>query len=208
MHRVEKDFRTVDEFLPLGDEIPNLTFDKHSATDWPAAKGLSEFAVIHPSTRWRRKRYPEEKWEIIGKYLLSKFPHLILSCGPDKEEIDDARKLHSKLGDQVLFTEGKLNWRQIAGLLYRAKLFVGVDTAAMHLAAACQCPTVAIFGPSVPWMWRPWKTKSEVVSPENHDAYTRSLPTIEQIEELRIEDVCPNEVIAGCNRLLSSKAAI
>jgi len=36
----------------------------------------------------------------------------------------------------------------MAGLLYSGSLFIGVDTAAMHLAAACQTPTVALFGPS------------------------------------------------------------
>jgi len=44
-------------------------------------------------------------------------------------------------------------------------LFAGVDTAAMHLSAACQTPTVGIFGPSVDWQWAPWKCPHRVCAP-------------------------------------------
>ncbi|MCK9192808.1 MAG: hypothetical protein M0P19_02920, partial [Nevskia sp.] len=41
-------------------------------------------------------------------------------------------------------------------LLRHARLFVGPDTSATHLAAACGTPTLAIFGPSSPLAWGPW----------------------------------------------------
>ncbi len=34
----------------------------------------------------------------------------------------------------------------------------------MHLAAACACPTVAIFGLSSVVQWRPWKVPSRVLA--------------------------------------------
>jgi heptosyltransferase III len=66
--------------------------------------------------------------------------------------------------DRAVSTDGKLDWAHLAGCLYRARAFVGVDTAAMHLAAACQCPIVAIFGYSVVHQWHPWKAKFRLIN--------------------------------------------
>jgi heptosyltransferase-3 len=57
-----------------------------------------------------------------------------------------------------------MQWQHLAWLLYEGRLFVGVDTAAMHLAAATGCPTVALFGPdSNAGNWGPWKTQHQIV---------------------------------------------
>ncbi|MEJ0045617.1 MAG: glycosyltransferase family 9 protein [Rhodospirillales bacterium] len=51
-------------------------------------------------------------------------------------------------------------------MIRRAKLFVGPDTSASHIAAATGTPTVALFGPSNPVRWGPWpKGWSEPDSP-------------------------------------------
>jgi heptosyltransferase-3 len=67
----------------------------------------------------------------------------------------------------VQTTAGMTSWSQLAWLLRRASFFVGVDTAAMHLAAACDCPTVALFGPSPVFEYHPWQVKNWVLHPQN-----------------------------------------
>jgi heptosyltransferase-3 len=42
---------------------------------------------------------------------------------------------------------GQLSLKELAALTARARLFVGVDSAPMHIAAAMGTPVVAIFGP-------------------------------------------------------------
>ena len=64
---------------------------------------------------------------------------------------------------RVLSTQGELSWAQLAKLLGSASLFVGVDTAAMHLAAAVQCPSVVLFGHAPAYQFRPWKSPHRVV---------------------------------------------
>jgi heptosyltransferase-3 len=117
---------------------------------------LTDYIVIHPGTRWQRKRWPLGKWVQCGRELLKLAPQLVISVGPDAEEVQLGDALAGALGPQAVSTRGRLSWAQLAGLLYGAKLFVGVDTAAMHLAAACQCPVVALFASSVARYWRPW----------------------------------------------------
>jgi hypothetical protein len=43
----------------------------------------------------------------------------------------------------------------LAAALAGSRLFVGNDSGVTHLAAACGCPTIALFGPSDPGVWAP-----------------------------------------------------
>jgi heptosyltransferase-3 len=38
-----------------------------------------------------------------------------------------------------------------------------VDTVALHIAAAAQTPSVALFGPSSEWSWQPWQAPHRLV---------------------------------------------
>jgi len=51
----------------------------------------------------------------------------------------------------------------MAALASRARLFVGVDSAPMHIAAAMGTPVVALFGPSGEREWGPWMVPHRVV---------------------------------------------
>jgi heptosyltransferase III len=206
-HRVEKDFFTVADALPLKADVPPLTFAKERTEVWPPAVGLTNYAVIHPGTRWRRKRWPEGKWIEIGRYLLGRFSRVIVSAGPDAEEVRLAETLQAALGPQVLSTGGRASWAQLAGLLHGATLFVGVDTAAMHLAAACQCPTVAIFGPSSVAEWRPWKVAHRLVLAHrlvrpDGVAAPESGPDDAPVGGLKTQDAALADVTRACEELL------
>ena len=141
-------------------------------------------------TRWQRKRWPLERWVAVAQALAKTFPRLLISAGPDADEVKDAAELERALAGRAVSTAGRLDWSQLAGLLCRARLFVGVDTAAMHLAAACQTPTVALFGPSDGRVWRPWQVRHELAMPPG------SPPA-----ERRMIDITVEQVLAACRRL-------
>ena len=186
-HRVEKDFFTVNDTLPLGDEIPPLVFEQTATKPSGLPVRPGAYALLHPGTRWQRKRWPAEKWIELGQFLLAHVPQLVISVGPDREETELAAILRAAFGAKAISTEGKLSWAQLAGLLYQARLFVGVDTAAMHLAAACECPTVAIFGPSLVDQWRPWQVPNQVVTPPS--LARQSVPEERLTEAVEVHDV-------------------
>jgi heptosyltransferase-3 len=202
-HRVEKDFFTVNEGLPLKGEVPPLLFARERCQAWPPAAGISNYAVIHPGTRWRRKRWLKEKWVELGRYLLERHSRLVISAGPDAEEAAFAGELHSAFGGRALNTAGQASWGQLAGLLHGAKLFVGVDTAAMHLAAACQCPTVAIFGPSNAAEWRPWRVPHRLVTARGRVSPGSGAPPAESLAESATSEVKVRAVIDACEDLLA-----
>ncbi len=199
-HQVEKDYGTVSEFLPLPAAIPPLVFARERTVPWRPAAPLDPFVVLHPGTRWVRKQWPTDRWIQVAQTLASFGFQVIVSAGPDPAEIQLAGRIAAAVGPAALSTQGSLSWAQLAGLLYRARLFVGVDTAAMHLAAACQCPTVALFGPSLPSAWRPWQTPHRLLAPSPE--LQARLPATEQTHAITIA-----EVLIACQELLDAPAS-
>jgi heptosyltransferase-3 len=195
-HQVEANFHLVNEFLPLGvSEPPPLVFECARTQSCDLGVKLTDYIVIHPGTRWQRKRWPLGKWVQCGRELLKLAPQLVISVGPDAEEVQLGDALAGALGPQAVSTRGRLSWAQLAGLLYGAKLFVGVDTAAMHLAAACQCPVVALFASSVARYWRPWSVQHQLVGAILEPGQKADVDAMTRIE--------PEEVLSACRELLS-----
>jgi heptosyltransferase-3 len=73
----------------------------------------------------------------------------------------------ARSGVAVTDLGGKLTLRELAALTARARLFIGVDSAPMHIAAAAGTPVVALFGPSGEKEWGPWRVPHRVVH-SNH----------------------------------------
>ena len=63
----------------------------------------------------------------------------------------------------VVDLSGQLTLREMAALAARARLFFGVDSAPMHIAAAMGTPVVVLFGPSGERQWGPWRVAHRVV---------------------------------------------
>lgn len=195
-HQVEMDYYSVKAFLNLPDEIPPLCFKKNRAVECGFARNLTDFVVVHPTARWKRKMIAVDKWVDVCKWILQRFDSIVLSTGPAKDEIEYGRKIRDSIGERVIMTEGRTTWAQLAWLLFRSKLFVGVDTAAMHLAAACGCPVVAVFGPTSVKEWSPWKVRHEIVMPEKADF--ESMPP-----ETVINSIATSKIIKACERIIS-----
>jgi heptosyltransferase-3 len=47
--------------------------------------------------------------------------------------------------------------KELGAAIASARIFVGVDSAPMHIAAAVGTPVVALFGPTGAYNWAPWE---------------------------------------------------
>jgi len=154
--------------------------------------------VLHAATRWESKRWPRDRWkETLGR-ILEFTPRVVISSGPAESEVAEARFLAERLGDRVLVTAGTTSWSQLAWLLGRARYFVGVDTAAMHLAAAMQCPAVTLFGQTIPGQYAPWKSPHLMIAPRGRrvgEAEVSSTSTSDRMLAITVD-----EVVAACRQ--------
>ena len=206
-HRVLHDYNLAREVLDLPEQAPPLQFARERADfKFVDQHGLGGCVVIHPATRWKRKMWPVDRWAVICRRLAESGCRLVLSAGPVPEELAMCREIQQAAGVPMLLTDGCLDWSGMAGLMMAARLFVGVDTAAMHLAAACQTPLVALFGPSVEIAWRPWQCRHELVLPQMAEKeFTRPDGRLD-VRLRKTDCIEVSDVWDACQRLLGGHA--
>ena len=132
-------------------------------------RGLARggFAQVHPGSRWLFKCWPADRVAaLVGRLVAGGLP-VVLTAAPDEREraMLDAilAQVPRDAAARVVDLGGALSLRELAALTARARLFVGVDSAPMHIASAMRTPAVALFGPSSEIAWGPWQDKHRVV---------------------------------------------
>lgn len=121
------------------------------------------YIVIQPTSRWRFKCWKEENIAKVINALPETIP-VILTSGPDQTEQAMIQRIQALCpAERVFSLAGQLTLRQLAALIAHARLFIGVDSVPMHMAAAVGTPLVALFGPSKLTHWRPWRAKGQVI---------------------------------------------
>ncbi len=148
-HRVEEILRLADA-LGIA-RVPELVCPRPRPVEGLPA---GAYAVIHAAPMYRYKQWTVEGWRAVADALSAQGLTVISTGGPAESE---RRYLDAVWrGGPVLRLDGKLDWPQLAGLLAKARVYVGPDTSVTHLAVAAGCPTVALYGPTDPRLWAPW----------------------------------------------------
>lgn len=151
VHRVEEMLRLADV---LGIErVPEVVTPRSGD---PVAMPKGGYAVIHAAPMFRYKQWTEAGWRELAAALVSRGMTVVATGGPAKDERVYLDRVWAGSGVSVIRLDGTLDWGQLAGLLAKAKVYVGPDTSVTHLAAASGCPTIALYGPTDPRLWGPW----------------------------------------------------
>jgi heptosyltransferase III len=121
---------------------------------------VQPYVVIHPGPLTAYKRWPLAHWQQLITYLVKKDLQVVLSASPAKQDVQLNQDIISLLDDQtaakVINAAGKLSIPQAGTMLRGATLYIGVDTSITHLAAACNIPTITLFGATPPTNFGPW----------------------------------------------------
>ena len=116
-----------------GIEVPQRTLG------WLPAGG---YAVLLHATSADTKLWPETRWIELSKYLISNNISCVLPWGSAAEHARSQRLAAAMTGAVV---PPALALEDVAALLGRAHVVVGVDTGLTHLAAALNAPTVGVY---------------------------------------------------------------
>ncbi|MBU1236401.1 MAG: putative lipopolysaccharide heptosyltransferase III [Gammaproteobacteria bacterium] len=130
--------------------------------------GDREFIHLHPASRWLFKCWPAVKVAQLADALAARGVAIVLTAAPEPKEISLIGEVLAAVHAPVVDLAGRLSLKELAALAARARLFVGVDSAPMHIAAAMDTPTVALFGPSGDIEWGPWRTAHRVIASDAH----------------------------------------
>ncbi len=130
------------------------------------------FVQVHPGSRWMFKCWSVDRTAALLDRIAADSHPIVVTGAPDARERELVAAILASVSAQtrasVVDLTGTLTLQELAALTARARAFVGVDTAPMHIAAAMGTPTLALFGPSGEREWGPWMVESRVVVSNAH----------------------------------------
>jgi heptosyltransferase-3 len=128
----------------------------------------SSFVHLHPVSRWQFKCWPAESMAQLIDALHARGKRVVVTAAPTRAERDMVGTVLARVERQPLDLSGRLSLKALAAIAARASLFIGVDSAPMHIAAAMKTPVVALFGPSGEAEWGPWLVPHRIVASGAH----------------------------------------
>ena len=119
-----------------------------------------EFFVVHPGSARPEKYWRPERWAEVIAFCQGTLQRRCVLTGGSGDPTEIAhlaclRTALATLGQSCVDLTGQLDLTTLAAVLSRARLFLGVDSGPVHLAAAWRRPQIVLFGPTNPFHWRP-----------------------------------------------------
>jgi len=169
-----RDRHTADHYTdllaPLGICVENVPL----ALTIPDLPSLPQppYVVIHAGTARREKFWSARGWADVATALRTRHGFsVVLTGSDDPDEAAHLTTIQNETPFPLINLAGKSSLPELAAIIRGARLFAGVDTAAMHLADAMLTPTVALFGPTNPFHWRPRHTRSVILRAETNEPF-------------------------------------
>ena len=160
------------------------------------------YVVIQPTARQIFKCWNNEKFSEVIDALHERGLQVGLTSGPGA---DDLACVNAIAGGcrraPVTALAGKLTFPALGALIAGARLFIGVDSAPAHIAAAVDTPLVSLFGATDHRFWRPWSQKMIQFWAGDY----RPMPAREQRDrnEMYLSAIPASDVIAAVDKLLA-----
>ena len=155
--------------------------------------------IIHPGSGSRKKCWPISNFVKVASSMDAggKQPEFIL--GPAEYDLYDilmqSRRFNANVHKIETLTE-------LAGLLKIGGGFVGNDSGVSHLAAFIGLPTVAVFGPSDPKLWKPMGRAVKVVRSDFECSPCFETGTVGCEEMECFDGISPEDVLAAFYELV------
>ncbi len=102
---------------------------------------------VSATARWRSKFWEQGAFARLGDALVRGYGAKLVFSGLPSER-GYLQEIRSMMQEDALVMAGRTTIKQFLALMRRSRLYVGVDSGAMHAAAAFGVPVVALFGPS------------------------------------------------------------
>ena len=118
--------------------------------------------AMQPFSLWKYKEWGVDKYIQLINWLISEYDVSIIITG-SLDERERANGIIKNCRQNTYNLAGKTSIGTLAAVFKACKLFIGVDSAGVHIAAAVGLPTVCIFGPSSYIDWAPRGKQHQVV---------------------------------------------
>jgi ADP-heptose:LPS heptosyltransferase len=204
-HRISQFYWTG---LPRG-PIPRAQVFPHQGALESVGRILSQsglergtpYAVLQPGARLPEMRWPVERFAEVARWLRTERGiESVVNLSAGDQEI--AGEVHSALQGEAVIP-APLSIRELIALIAGARIFVGNDSGPVHLAAACERPSVVIYGPTNPVQWRPWRTEYRALHTDAVFEPQRGDKSLAVRETRQISSIGVEEVLNACYEVLA-----
>jgi heptosyltransferase-3 len=162
-HTIEHDLNVVRE---LGIDVENKELEifvsgeaREYIKNLLEELGIGEkelLTIIHPVSRWREKEWRDDGFAAACDYLIRRYhSKVVLTAGSAEGEIRKVREIIGLMKETPVDLSGKLTLKELVALIERSNLYLGLDSAPMHIASALRKPVIALFDPTSIPEWAP-----------------------------------------------------
>jgi heptosyltransferase-3 len=170
-----------------------------------SAAGINgEYILVHPAARWFFKCWEDERFAEVLLSLANDGHRIVLTSGPNPRELAlAARILELAPHPRISSIAGELTLPALAAAIAGARLFIGVDSAPMHMAAALGVPMVALFGPTNVEAWRPWSDAAVLIHAADYGPLIEPRDVDTSTDERYLVNIPVAPVLAAARRQLT-----
>jgi ADP-heptose:LPS heptosyltransferase len=164
-----------------------------------AAGGSGPLIGLHAGSKAENRRWPPEKFAVLGDELVERFGARIVLTGSEGERPLTA-SVAASMRRPALNLAGRTGIGEFAAVLARLDLLVTNDTGASHMAAATRTRSVVLFGPEPP----------ERFGPLDRNLHTciDSLALLGGDPETVLRRLPVEPVLAECRKALAGRPAL
>ncbi len=195
-----------DASLPSEWPLPELKVPARDVDAWCITQKLSDappIITLSPGAVGLGKAWPPGHYAELARALANEAASIWVLGGPDEKPI--AKKIADAAGDRVRDLTGS-DLRDAVLALAAADVSVTNDSGLMHVSAALGTPTIAVFGPTSSWHWKPLNPIAAILEPPGDDA-ARQRGRIEgndAVSHRRTADVAVETVLAAVRNVLAN----
>jgi heptosyltransferase-2 len=196
------------EKLPAEWPLPELRVPESEIETWRATNGLQAASrpvvAFCPGAVGKGKAWPPGHYAALARDLAKDGVSVWVLGGPSETAL--AADIAAAGGQHVRDLTGH-DLRNAIIALAAADAAVTNDSGLMHVAAAIGTPTVAIFGPTSPWHWKPLNPVEAILEPPTDTATLERMRMQgnEAVAHRRTADVPVAQVIEAVRATLAKK---
>ncbi len=194
-----------DAALPNEWPLPELKVPADEVARWRERRGLAgetrPIVTLSPGAVGEGKAWPAGHYGALARALVNDGATVWVLGGPNETLL--AKEIAAAGGANMRDLTGN-DLRDAILALAAADAAVTNDSGLMHVSAAIGTPTVAIFGPTSPWHWKPLNPIAAVLEPPGDEAAAKRARTEgnDAVRHRSTADVAVETVLASVREVL------
>ncbi len=191
--------------LPAEWPLPELKVPAREVDAWCTRQGFSDddppIVTLSPGAVGAGKAWPVGHYAALARALVKDGASVWILGGPNETPI--AKQIVEAAGKRVRDLTGA-DLRNAILALAAADVSVTNDSGLMHVSAAIGAPTIAIFGPTSPWHWKPLNPIAAILEPPGDEAAAKraQIEGNDAVSHRRTADVAVETVLAAARDVI------